>query len=129
MDDLVAFLRARLDEDEAAAVAARDEWGSTEQLYWEQYELSGKLEDSGWWPPPKGLDRHWQLTSPWRVLREVGAKRRIVEEHRNYGPDQWNPRYCVTCNDTGRGVACLTLLALALPYSDHPEYRKEWEPG
>jgi hypothetical protein len=75
-DDLVEFLRARLDEDEVAA----------------------------------------------RVLREVEAKRRILELHRPDDPDR--PE-CVTC---GPRWPCRTVEALTSAYADHPDYHEEWRP-
>lgn len=98
MDDLVQFLRARLDEDE---VVAR---GTTMPLDWHQGPGG---DDPEWvsdemvlmWPPefhtPYEQDKHWRgLTAdpaglaahiarhdPARVLREVEAKRGMVDAY------------------------------------------------
>jgi hypothetical protein len=84
--DIVEFLRARLDEDEA--------WGRSPECGYQQ--------------------------DPARVLREVEAKRRIVESCSPQSLDN-------SCADPGeRCLAEVTLEALALPYSDHPDYQPEW---
>jgi len=61
---------------------------------------------------------------PARVLAECEAKRRIVglHERRPDWPD------CQECGDRDyqKPWPCSTLRLLALPYSDHPDYRPEW---
>ena len=57
--------------------------------------------------------------SPERVLAECEAKRRIVKESAyelNRRPP--SPRAAT--------AARVTLLLLALPYADHPDYQQEW---
>lgn len=129
MDDLVQFLRARLDEDEQTARAAGGTW-------WAPPDLPGQVHDSG------GVNIEAKLPSfaahiarhdPARVLAEVDAKRQIID---------WHERQC-TCDpctadgnelpntgrpDGGYGDDCPTLRLLALPYADHPDYREEWRP-
>ena len=84
--DLVEFLRARLDEDEA------EHWAIA-SIY---------------------IARH----DPARVLREVEAKRRIVAT-------------AVLMLDGGVSYESWesVLQDLALPYSEHPDYRQEWKPS
>jgi len=101
VSDLVAFLTARLDEDEKAAKSelARQWYAS----------LPGKYE-SGTGP-----------FDPARVLREVEAKRRILELH-----GQWGSRFkCVSLCDNA-GYPCGTVRALAAVYAGHPDYDPEW---
>lgn len=76
------------------------------------------------------------------LLREVGAKRRIIDLHEEpedrearhghwegSGSDEhWvrdEPNECPECSQT---EPCLTLRLLALPYADSPAYRDEWKP-
>ena len=100
VDDLVAFLRARLDEDETAATAGV-QWFSTDDLAPNggfsraaQAAKRGDIRSVGAWHPA-------------RVFREVEAKRVIVDSH----------------------VATAAMLRLlAAVYSDHPDYREEWKP-
>jgi hypothetical protein len=67
-----------------------------------------------------------------RLLREVEAGRRMLTEVRAQidnmdavAAEEWDPdRY-----STGTtGASDLLLKLLALPYSDHPDYRPEWKP-
>src|SRR5262245_6868960 len=102
MADLIAFLTARLSEDEAYA---------KEPEGWNEYDEG----DPG---------------SPARVLAEVAAKRRIIDEHRPKGPEEG----CPTCTEqtitawAPEDSPCPTLRLLALPYDQHSDYREEWRP-
>src|SRR6266576_4463664 len=85
MSDLVAFLRARVDEDEAAARLAAREGGT-----WTQDDpvrfpgaissLGGQVVyDEG--APDENQAPHIARHDPARVLREVEAKRAILAEY------------------------------------------------
>jgi hypothetical protein len=134
MNDIVAFLRARLDEDEAAAKKATGEhWefdGAT-VIYGHALE---QVVDYVYDDNQEHIARH----DPARVLREVEAKRRIVDEHPVDTP--WRPEFgsCETCADEELGgddgdsrfkksFPCPTIRLLALPYSDHPDYDPAWK--
>ncbi len=98
---LVEFLLARIAEDEMVAK-----------------EVPGPSDEKGlsWW----GEYGHLSV-SPARVLAEVDAKVRITEECRGWLADRGD--------DYGaRALAGMTLRLLALPYTDHPDYREEWRP-
>lgn len=99
MSDLVEFLRARLDEDEKAAKA------------WLPFGNSDAADRDH-------IARH----DPARVLREVDAKRRLIQLYEAQ-------------METGGFVGTFyantaepSLRLLALPYADDPEYREEWRP-
>jgi hypothetical protein len=130
---LAEFLLARIAEDEKAA---RDEEESAP-------ELEGARQRPYVDFPLRGhLDRH----TPARVLAECEAKRRIVELHQptplvdhmevecTCGFDDHRSRWCAGCGvcvyDEGEFARpfgnCPTVLLLALPYADHPDYRQEW---
>ncbi|MGW7195537.1 DUF6221 family protein [Streptomyces chryseus] len=153
-DDLVDFLRARLDEDEQTARQATEgpwlaefsgetgncvipadaqstrEWVATTQLYAAAFDAGH-------------IARH----DPARVLAEVDAKRRIVAVHcivyRSIGwleegeEESSEIPVCALCvprhahyqrrEDVPEGP-CLTLGLLALPYADHASYREDWRP-
>jgi len=131
--DLVAFLRARLDEDERAAQLVRSSlwrWIST-------VPDPGAIHGDGTlevrWParpdrngPLPHIARH----SPARVLCELEAKRRIVDEHTG----SWSHGVGLTCDCCAGGGGfgadwpCVTLRLLALPYDQHAAYRTEWRP-
>jgi hypothetical protein len=135
-DHLVEFLRARVDEDDSAALGGK---GDTPGRWEEKsdpatdivlYDKSGKLTI--------GQHRHIARHDPARVLREVEAKRRIIERER------WHPHGGLECGghpgsylphgDYGPGYCGRmdeenpTLRDLAIIYADHPDYREEWRP-
>ncbi|MFI1524950.1 DUF6221 family protein [Streptomyces griseus] len=113
MDDLVQFLRDRLAEDEQTARAAGDGWYGYDP---EQQIAFVPPEDS----------RHIARHDPARVLREVEAKRRIldevvpeVEKAEEMIEDEWH---------TSTDAADDLIRLLALPYADHPDYQDTWRP-
>lgn len=115
MSDLVRFLRARLAEDEQAArEAGNRRWLEEDNII----SLWPEREDDGFMSWPTRADaRHAARHDPARVLAEVEAKRRIIEDF-----TYWQP------HDAGFDALELAVQALALPYSDHPAYRDEWRP-
>jgi hypothetical protein len=72
---------------------------------------------------------------PERILREVQAKRAILDVHSpgypvTYPEPSGQPT-CAVCHAGGwdwdpEKWACATVRALAAVYSDHPDYQKEW---
>jgi hypothetical protein len=125
--DIRAFLLDMLSMDESAALGAR----ATTDGHWNDaspipndvslYSASGKLT--------VGQHRHIARHDPARVLAEVDAKRRIIEQHHCSGVTC--PR-CSLGTEDGEVVferdPCGTLRLLALPYAGHPDYRGEWAP-
>jgi hypothetical protein len=97
MADLIAFLKARLDEDEARANG----------LFF-ACRIPGKLPDFSSRGGP-AAEVYWQHFTPDRMIREVEAKRAIIAEHSPYF-----------------GGSYPALRHLAAIYSDHPDYRAEW---
>lgn len=125
IEELIAFLRARLDEDEQWALECGGApWSAPipgmvhvdAKAIADNKLALGKLgyvatvlheEDR----------RHIARHDPARILREVESKRRIIDQHIGYygtGDDEFLP------------VQVLRLLAL--PYMDHPDYREAWLP-
>ena len=119
--DIVEFLRARLDEDEDN----RSQWHARDcYLVMRGEDMFGDVEPC-------------DCSGPTRVLREVEAKRRILDEHADLDCasielDSWSRSFtaCRRCRDVlsdKRVVApCPTLRLLALPYDEHPDYQAEW---
>jgi len=106
VDDLIAFLRARLDEDEQAIRT----W---ESACW---HLEACNDTGGY------LERFDER----RMLAEVEAKRRLIDVLRSYEPDtEWD-----TQPDIGQRANNVAgaLRRLAQLYSEHPDYRPEWRP-
>jgi hypothetical protein len=116
MSDLVAFLNARLDEDETAArAAARGPW------------MSGTGTDA--------VAEHVARHDPARVLREVAVKRAIVEFYVE-PPNGFRTGNAEAISDAegerGRAPGLLTVieaiaLDLAAVWSDHPDYDPAWK--
>jgi hypothetical protein len=131
VDDLIAFLRAQLDEDERIARAVEDRSAPWDGQWMADGNsavrtLNGHVlfyrHDSG--PLEPGLVDHVVRHDPARVLREIDAKRRILAEHALNG---W---VCDTCDngEVEQVFPCRTLRLLALPYADRPGYLDSWRP-
>jgi len=132
IDDLVQFLRDRLDEDERIAKAAGGApWeasvpGMVHVSAPAQRETRG-LRAQGYVAVVEHAERQQHIArhGPARVLADVDAKRRIID--RAAGTRAW------AIGESGRSagpavsLANDTLRALALPYADHPAYRQEWK--
>jgi len=156
-DDLVVFLKERIDEDEALAqvwVSApwcepgedASHWkdvGSRQVRYDNQLteqlraiDVSGRTvnwSEAIWlrWDTNGERAQHIARHDPARVLREVAAKRAILELHKPNSNliDQWTR--CYHCNDDygqRRPYPCQTVRLLAAIYDGHPDYRQEWKP-
>lgn len=130
---LIEFLKARLAEEEAAALAAID---VQEEIYpapgFEvRYEWSRLTQHvSG----GCGMESVPGAPSPSRVLRDVVAKQRIADLH---GPlpfrslsdrglaEDFSYR-CRICDQFPAQYPCSTIRELAYVYRDHPEFQEEW---
>lgn len=128
MDDLTAFITARLDEDEWMASVAL---GSLPP-----YPLE-PLRDRAGERLPEQYAAHIAIHDPARVLREVAAKRAILAEHTSFAPGIGPSRGEPCCMRCGAGFddvyltcpwPCDTLKVLAAVWSEHPDYRQEWAP-
>jgi hypothetical protein len=129
MEDLLQFLRYRLDEDQAAALAADgDAIEATPSLWDTKYlTLRGNHEDRHTTELPGGLADHIARNDPMRVLRDIEARRALLnrfEELAIVGKEQGH----VLGGDVGEEYLYVVLPTLALPYADHPDYRAEWRP-
>jgi hypothetical protein len=143
--DLIAFLNARLDEDEAAAKAVRqprnwhqgdesDPWASWDRdmIYMWPPEFHTPIESDKHWRGLQADDDHLAAHiarhDPARVLREVTAKRAIVTRYaavrRAFGDREGGLWPDVTRREKSHAYA--TLCDLAGIWSDHPDYQDEW---
>lgn len=127
---LADFLLARIAEDEERARSLQRRAQDT-QLTLRDPKLLG-LYIPGWhdWPDVEVMAAH--------LLAECEAKRRIVEEHPfEHAGMPYQAYSCRTCVNpeerdgypdewTAASWPCATLVLLAHPYSDHPDYRDEW---
>ena len=139
-NDLVAFVRARRDEDEAAARQAASEspWRVSDTH--DDGTRSVKPADApdGLWHGDvavhiAGSDaRHIARHDPARVLREVEAKRRLIDDYldlvKSRPPDRYAP--AGEPDATWAMAECIfrVLCRDAAIWRDHPDYRQEWKP-
>jgi hypothetical protein len=128
MDDLVQWLRAQLDEDERTARAATlGPW------------MQSGIGDYGWTVdfgcPGTGVETanteqgladvdFIAAHNPARVLREIDAKRQVIEQYESIG----SPPPGEIGTELSRAELGRVLRLLALPYEDRPGYREEWRP-
>jgi Family of unknown function (DUF6221) len=125
VDDLIAFVRARLDEDEAAARAVED----NSEPWPGQWEADGNYAlrtHNGWVLATAGTPggefrpgvlAHIARHDPARALRDVAADRLILAVYvlQNEDPGYLKGlKYAIACR--------------AERFSDHPDYRPEWRP-
>lgn len=130
--NIVEFLKARLAEDEAVARAIDDKqldsgWSTS----YNQFGLANT--PPGWYITPHiGLAyeeegaRHIARFNPERVLREIAAKRRIVEDYRiSRSADLEQPDSRGTLH-AGAEAFFSACISLASAYSDHPDHTPSW---
>ncbi|MEU4772951.1 DUF6221 family protein [Micromonospora sp. NPDC023644] len=127
MDDLATWLRAQLDDDERVARealhpdAANPGVWTTEHHNSEHHSEPNRChiaEDrSGhYWTVAREVfipnAEHMARWDPGRVLAEVDAKQRILDD----------------CEERRSIQARRLMQLIALPYADRPGYRDEWRP-
>lgn len=128
--NLVEFLRARLDEDEQSARAATAGPWYVDDIDQELrtadvYSADGRVTSAYTEPCCSVEDAtHMARHDPARVLVEVEAKRRIIDEYERYAAER---RRAMGGWDSYSEVSPI-LAALAAVYADHPDYRQEWRP-
>ena len=118
MDDLIAFLAARLGEDEALAKRGEEVFATG----WPDYQTfdSPELDDAC-----KYLDRF----GPARVLREVEAGRRILARYQDCLARMEDPDYPhAVARDQAREYEDFVLPNLLTRWAGHRDYRQEWRP-
>jgi hypothetical protein len=129
---LIAFYRARLDEDEALA---REAAGLTECWVAEESAIGVVLVDG----EPlieghiTGLTAHIARHDPGRVLREAEAGRLLLMayEDRQSWADDDDPDTGPSSPEWEKGAAAALLAAVQLRaavHDGHPDYRQEWKP-
>jgi hypothetical protein len=128
VDDLIAFLRARLDDDEQTARAAHQPNWLTDGRRGLRYGLDDEwMTDALTTADADHIARH----DPARVLAEVDAKRQIVTayeeaatEFKDIGPGMVSyDRMVGSVSSLRTAIECLSLA-----YADHPDYQDMWRP-
>jgi hypothetical protein len=159
VDDLVEWLRLQLDEDERGALAAveqhwRPDGANSCQVYVARDDGSNRT--IAWcrngYEDDFANSLHIARWDPARVLREVDAKRKILDEHHRieqrglwhkgtgYETEFIRAMCVLIGDDEDQGGSrwryrehaewpCQTVLFLAAIYSDRPGYREDWRPG
>lgn len=137
MDDLIAFVHARLDEDEQVARDAspgpwRPNAEHDEVLAVDDITVADGFALSG--HQLRTTVDHIARWDPARVLAEVEAKRRIlaevVDDANGLDISVDLDRRVGTRDETAEPYLGDQLAKLlALPYVGHPDYREEWRPG
>lgn len=122
MDDLIAFLRTRLDDDEQAAL----DWQRHKQALTEQFMNDPRRKDVRFRREPVTEARLAEHAfrdrfDPARMLLEVEAKRRMLA---------WLQRQQAWAEENNLWAydAEEPLKLLAAPYADHEDYRADWRP-
>lgn len=132
MDDLVQFLRERLDEDEAMALEAPPgPWhignavDPTQPCHVHTFPGVHMVADGLNWLVAEHIARH----NPARVLAEVEARRQVLcdLEQAEFTLSVAGPG--TPPHDLMTGAVNLlrrTVRLLAVPYGDHPAFKPEW---
>lgn len=126
--DLVAFLRARIDEDEDVAKRAAFGWGSAWTAVvadeWSTISADGSPRVAS--SEDGDVMSHAARWDPARVLAEVAAKRAIIDALVWFTPDtEWSD-----FAEPGRGVenpATDALRAMARVFAGHPDFDSAWK--
>lgn len=145
---IVAFLKARLAEDESAARSTAAE--GVDNVLWRVW--AGALDARAYLKEEGGTEEDYvrmqenqfarakqmlALGDPARALREIEAKRRVMARHKRPDRERTSiPNSCDGCGshmewgdlepDTPDINDCPELRDLAAVYSDHPDFREEW---
>lgn len=127
MNDLTAFLVARLADDEAYARNAFGDHNDAGPDWHEQWSGALNIGDAEDLVNTNDsqVSRFMERFDPARILREVEAKRLVIAEYESVVES------ADLSNDADRALVSSlrgAVKALALPYSDHEDYREEWRP-
>jgi hypothetical protein len=134
VDDLIAFLKARLDELQEKADACEAEVGRVRAG--EPYDDGSGTADQDQFPSyPWGSEEaelaYLAAVHPRFVLAVVASKREIIAEHTCQCPDP-DCGDCGACSGDHHAdptpSPCRTLRLVCVPFADHPAYRESWKP-
>jgi hypothetical protein len=123
--DLVAFVRARLDEEEQRADAAGgDSWRTPPDLPGEVHDRTGAIAFS---VQTQGFDQHIARQDPARTRRRIATHRVVLDEYAQVAAlDTDTPaRDFASGRAVGLGFA---VRQMAADHPNHPEYRAIWLP-
>lgn len=125
MNELVEFLRARMDEEQGRVDTIPD-WSCTLSARGSNWGSRGDCPLCG-----KGMldgPKSWTADDYWKhvedahrrtyVLADVASKRRIVDTYLQY--------HAHVADFGSVNTLVFVMRVLALPYAAHPDYRQEW---
>jgi hypothetical protein len=139
MDDVVQFLRDRLDETRKSEEGRRRSIPSPfdgHEVVIQRDEDQGVVVLVDGHPYP--TEQYWEAaTEPASdpfSMADIRSKQALLDEHSNV-----NDGSCGTCVDgqwgypthggsSPQNFPCRTLRLLALPYANHPDYNEAWRP-
>lgn len=128
-NELVAFLKARLDEE---ADLARRCAGAGVPTTWTAHGVAVDFGQGGLTGFHTVIAQHVALHDPVRVLREVEAKQRVLNRH-TLSPAEGDPERPWDdrddCRFDGDLWPCDDLLDLAHPYGEHPDFPERYKPN
>lgn len=144
MDEMIAFFRARLNEEEFAAYQSADFGGGIVSAVWRlsgshgiYWSVAAVAQAEGHEETIDVVDAHTEqvanhivLHDPHRVLRSIKAKRRMldafaaVSHGERTAPHEDMRDVSRAGVDTWRFVLRLSVAE----YADHPDYKTEWRP-
>ncbi|MFD5031970.1 DUF6221 family protein [Streptomyces sp. NPDC058220] len=122
---LVAFVRARLDEEEQIAKAAGgDTWRCPPELPGEVHDRTGGISYS---VKTEGYDQHIARQDPAHTLRRIETSRVLLDEYAEVAPmDTDRPAHDFPA---GRAVGLgFVVRQLAAEHAGHPDYQVKWLP-
>lgn len=124
IDELVAFLRARLKEDERTARAVM--WdGSGNTPTWDTpFSSTVEVGTDCFDTYDRTVANHIVEWDPARVLREVDAGRQAIAHYERVAAHRWKH----LDYELAVGAVEVQLKIRALPHAGHPDYRQEWKP-
>ena len=118
---ITEFLLARIAEDEA--VAHEVEASNRADVERGLYSAELVAPETAMWATDGNFGQLAVYTHPSRVLAECNAKRLLIGLH-SEDPGFGRRHPCIA--EEADGWACLTLIALAGIYANHPDFREEW---
>ena len=130
LDELSSFLRARMDERWRSALEAGPSTGSRvwaadrDRVHDSEGGPVARVEGGG---PADGRARSHHIceNDPEHVLRDLESKRRVLEQYElvRDGLIEHPEREAILSE-----YRDVVLPLLALPFSQHPDYRQKWAP-
>lgn len=123
--DMLAFVRARLDEEEQVARAAGGErWRCPPEAPGEVHDRSGGISFS---VRTQGYDRHIALQDPARTLRRIETSRVLLGEYAEVAHlDVDRPEHDF---QSGRAVGLgFVVRQMAAEHAGHGDYQARWLP-